>query len=83
MTKFQKVFAFILLIISTSLFLYFVPAQTIIDAIGVENVYALMFCISFLGGVSIFSGVPYPLILVGLAGSEVNPVLLGLSAGWK
>jgi len=60
-------------------FLYLSP-ERIIDFIGVNNAYALIFFLAFLGGLTTFSGVPYHLVLVAFAAGGMNPMLLGLSA---
>ena len=44
--------------LSFYLFAYSSP-ERIVDLIGVNNAYALLFILAFLGGLTTFSGVPY------------------------
>lgn len=63
-----------------SLLLAFLSPEEILDYVGVENAYTLMFFVSLVGGLTIFSAIPYPLMLVTFALGGLDPVLLGLSS---
>lgn len=58
----------------------FVSPEQIINTIGVNNAYLLIFFLAFLGGVSTFSSVPYHLVVVSMAAGGLNPFVLGVSA---
>ena len=66
--------------VTFSVTFYFISPDDILNVVGVENAYLLMFVLALLGGLSTFSGVPYHLILVGLASGGLDPWLLGLIA---
>ncbi len=68
----------IILLVSFSLFFYYISPEGVIGMIGVENAYILMFILSLLGGLSTFSGVPYHVVLIALAVGGVNPFILGI-----
>jgi len=63
--------------LSSGIFLFSSP-ERVIAFIGVENAYLLMFLLALSGGLTMFSGVPYHLILVTLATGGLNPLLLGM-----
>lgn len=70
----------ILFFISISLFFFFYSSpERLITLIGVQNAYALIFILAFLGGMTTFTGIPYHLVLITLATGGLNPLLLGLS----
>lgn len=78
--KFLKYFLPILpivMLVTFSVFFYYVSPEQVISYIGVENAYILMFILSVLGGLSTFSAVPYHIVLIALATGGVNPYLLG------
>lgn len=70
---------FFLVIFSFVLF-YFGP-NTIVESIGVENSYGVMFLMSVFGGVSTFTSVSYLATLATFAAGGLNPLLLGFVAG--
>lgn len=70
----------ILFFISISLFFFLYSSpERLITLIGVQNAYALIFILAFLGGMTTFTGIPYHLVLITLATGGLNPLLLGLS----
>ena len=73
--------AFVLGVILISLFFYAVSPETLIGYVGIENAYLLMGAVAFIGGVSIFNGVPYPLMLASFAAGGLNPWILGVVSG--
>jgi membrane protein YqaA with SNARE-associated domain len=70
------------LFIGCSIFFYARSPEKLIDYIGVENAYALMFILALIGGLTTFSGVPYHAILVMLSSGGLNPLLIGLAASF-
>lgn len=58
----------------------FVSPEQIINTIGVNNAYVLIFFLAFMGGVSTFSSVPYHLVVVSMAAEGLSPFVLGVSA---
>lgn len=73
---------FILFIAIYSLFLLYSSPEKLINFIGIENAYFLIFVLAFIGGLSTFSGVPYHWVLIALATGGLNPLMLGLSASF-
>jgi membrane protein YqaA with SNARE-associated domain len=71
---------FLTFFITCSVIFFFSSPDRLISFIGVENVYFIIFILSFLGGLSTFSGVPYHLVLVTFAMGGASQLLLGLSA---
>jgi membrane protein YqaA with SNARE-associated domain len=61
-------------------FVFFIGTEVLIDYVGLQNAYILMFLVAALGGVSTFNSVPYLALLVVLATAGVNPILLGLAS---
>lgn len=64
-------------ILLSAIFFWLGPT-TIIGWMGVENSYLLLALVSFIGGLSTLSGVPYQLVLITLAAGGLNPLYLGL-----
>ena len=60
-----------------SVSVYFITPETLIDYIGAENAYVLMFLIAFIGGLSLFSGLPYPVFLISFSLGGLDPYILG------
>jgi membrane protein YqaA with SNARE-associated domain len=81
LTKYPNVIFWLPFIVFSTM-LYFVSPADIVSWVGVSNSYLFMFIVAFIGGVSIFSGVPYPAILVTLALGGLNPFYLGVSAAF-
>lgn len=61
-----------------SVTLYFLSPERIVGYIGVQNAYIFIGVLAFLGGMSIFSSIPYHIIMVSLAVGGANPWILGL-----
>lgn len=72
--------ALLLFFVGWSIFFYYSSPEGIINFIGVENAYVLMFVLALLGGLTTFSGIPYHVILIMLASGGLNPLFLGISA---
>jgi len=78
--KYVPRIALILFFLSLSFYLFiFSSPEKLTSFIGVENAYALIFILAFLGGMSTFNGVPYHLVLITLATGGLDPFMLGLS----
>jgi membrane protein YqaA with SNARE-associated domain len=72
----------LLFFISFSFLFYYYSPEKIINFIGVENAYILMFILALVGGMTTFSGVPYHVILIMLASGGLNPFYIGLSSSF-
>lgn len=71
----------LLFIIAWTVLLYFHPPEELVTVIGVHNSYLVGFLISIIGALSSFTTFStYPAI-VTLATGEINPFILGISAG--
>src|SRR3989344_2983409 len=65
---------------SISVYFYFYSSpEQLVEWVGAENSYFLIFVLALFGGLTTFSGVPYHLVLITLAIGGLNPLLLGLS----
>lgn len=73
-----KVIFIVIIFLTVSVSLAMIPAEIIINLVGSNNAYILMFILGALGGLTTFSGVPYHLILMSLASGGLNPILLGI-----
>jgi membrane protein YqaA with SNARE-associated domain len=62
-----------------SLLIAVLSPEEILGFVGVENAYALMFLVSLIGGLTIFSAVPYPVLLLTFAAGGLNPLALGVA----
>jgi membrane protein YqaA with SNARE-associated domain len=62
------------------LFIFFVGADVLVEYIGTENAYVLMFTVAAFSGLSTFNSVPYYSVLLVLANTGVSPVLLGTAS---
>lgn len=70
----------ILFFVGWSVFLYYSSPEALLEVVGVQNAYLLMFLLALFGGFSTFGVVPYHVILVTFAMGGLHPLLLGLSA---
>ncbi len=61
-----------------SLVLVSIPTDTLLEYIGTNNAYVFVYLIAFLGSISTFASIPYPLILIGLVAGGLNPLLAGI-----
>ncbi len=67
MNKKIKILLFFAPMILFTLGISYIGTDAIIEYIWVSNSYLFMFIIAFIWGVSIFSGIPYPLMLITFA----------------
>jgi hypothetical protein len=56
-----------------------IPTDTIIAYVGIDRAPLLMFILGMIGGLSTFTGIPYHLVLMGLAAGGATPWLLGIA----
>jgi len=70
----------ILFVTFSAIFFFYSTPEQIIDWLGVSNAYLLIFILAFIGGLTIFSGIPYHLVIITMALGGLNPFILGLSA---
>lgn len=61
--------------------LWFVRPTALVEALGVEGGYLLMFLVALLGGVSSFTSPSYYATIATLAVGGLDPVLLGVISG--
>ncbi len=54
-----------------------IPTNTLVDWIGSDNAWLLMFVLGAIGGLSTFVTIPYHVVLMSLASAGINPILLG------
>lgn len=77
---FKALFPLVVLLLVTYLFYFYFSPTTIVEYIGIDNAYILMYFFAFFGGLTTFNTVPYYSILLILANSGVDPVYLGLAS---
>ncbi|MFM2424039.1 MAG: hypothetical protein RLZZ70_428 [Candidatus Parcubacteria bacterium] len=65
-------------VIACSIWITITPADTLIGYFGTENIFVFMYLIAFIGSISTFASIPYPLILLGLAAGGIDPLLIGI-----
>jgi membrane protein YqaA with SNARE-associated domain len=65
--------------ISIGLVFATISTDTIIAYVGIERAPLLMFLLGMIGGLSTFTGIPYHLVLMGLAAGGATPWLLGIA----
>lgn len=68
-------------VIVWSIFIYYVSPSKIIEAIGVNNGYLMVFFASLFGGISILIPFPYYIFVFSFGGGGLNPIVLGIVAG--
>jgi len=57
-----------------------IPTDTLIGYLGTENGYLFMYLIAFVGSITTFASIPYPLFLISLAAGGFSPLLIGLTS---
>ncbi len=60
-----------------SLLLVSIPSDTLIGYLGTKNAYAFVFLIAFLGSITTFASIPYPLILLSVVHGGLDPIAAG------
>ena len=69
-------------LVGVSFWIVSIPTDSLLAFIGTDNAYLFMYLVAFVGSITTFASIPYPLILLGLASGGMNPVLLGLSSAF-
>lgn len=69
-----------LLILAWLVVLFYYSPNEIVESLGVHNVYAFVFLLAMIGGVSTFTSTTFYTALITLALGDVNPVWLALFA---
>jgi len=77
---FSITFVIIFIIVWSSLIYYF-GAQKIVDFIGINNSYLVLFFIGAFGGLSLIAATSYYASLATFASAGLNPILLGILGG--
>lgn len=76
-----SVLILILLLVAWTVFIVLVPPAEIVERLGLENGYAVVFLLAVFSGLSTFIPLPYYLVVATFGAGGLNPVLLGLAAG--
>jgi len=58
-----------------------IPSETLINFVGSDNAFFLMFVLGLVGGLTTFTGFPFHFVLMSLAAGGLNPIGLGLCTG--
>ena len=77
LARYGKAVLVISIFVGISVTIASIPTDDIMDLIGSQNSYLLMFGLGMIGGLSTFVAIPYHLILMSLASGGLNPILLG------
>lgn len=73
--------AALVFLVAWGFIVYKMGARSLVESIGVENSYILMFFVALVGGLSSLTAPSFFTVLGTLAIGGLNPFLLGLSAG--
>ncbi|MDK2832640.1 MAG: hypothetical protein PWQ51_1544 [Methanolobus sp.] len=76
----RPVILIILFIISWSVLLHYYSPEDIVNFIGVNNIYAFIFLIALVGGVSTFTSTTFYTALITIAVGGVNTIIVALLA---
>ncbi|MBP9669516.1 MAG: VTT domain-containing protein [Candidatus Pacebacteria bacterium] len=71
---------FVLMVGVSLVLLVVITPEALVEWVGLENAYVLMFVTALLGGLTTFNTVPYLSMLLLLASGGLNPFLLGLAS---
>ena len=61
--------------------LFFWSPEELVDKLGVQNAYLILFIVSFFGGFSGWGSISFIATLITFATSGLNPIFLGITAG--
>lgn len=78
-SKILYIFLSLVLILFFISIIYLTPDK-IVDFVGDENVFIILFVSAFIGGTSILIPFPHYLFTISFGAAGINPLLLGLSA---
>jgi membrane protein YqaA with SNARE-associated domain len=76
--KHFKKLLFLLPILVCLIVIGFIDPEALTAKLGTTNSYIAMFFLALIGGLSVFSAIPYPLFLVTFALGGANPFILAL-----
>src|SRR3989338_2431640 len=79
--KLIALFLFIAFVISLMILLHYLSPKEIVDKIGIENSYLVVFIVSFFGGFSTWSSVSFISTLITFVAGGLNPIYLGIISG--
>lgn len=65
-----------------SLSLSAIPSDTLISLIGSENAYVIMYFIAFMGSISTFASIPYPLFILSFVAGGFDPLYIGIASAF-
>lgn len=71
----------VILAVAFSLALYFIGAERIVEIIGVENTYLVIFFIALFGGMTSIGGVSYTGSIITFVAGGASPWIIALAAG--
>jgi membrane protein YqaA with SNARE-associated domain len=71
---------FLISLITWGTLIYYFGSERIVDFIGVENGYWVMFLVALFGGVSSLTGIAYPATILTLASGGLDPLYLALAS---
>lgn len=71
----------LLSVVAWIVLLHYISPTELVERIGVQNGYLVMFLVATFGGVSSFTGVSYVATVLTLSAGGLNPFLLALSSG--
>jgi membrane protein YqaA with SNARE-associated domain len=83
--RFKKLLTFLIIVVLVlfwSLLAYFIGPEEIVEKIGAENGYILIFLVALFGGISAFTSPSYFALLITLAIGGLNPFILALFSGF-
>lgn len=79
--KYLPIALLLTIFVTLSYFFYFYTTpERLVEYVGINNAYVLVFALALIGGLTTFSGVPYHIVLITLAFGGVNPFFLGAAA---
>jgi membrane protein YqaA with SNARE-associated domain len=74
-----QIIAIITVFIAFSVGIALIPTNTLIDLIGSNNAWLVMFILGIIGGTATVIFIPYQLVLMSFAAGGINPIWLGFS----
>jgi membrane protein DedA with SNARE-associated domain len=78
--KIVPILPFIFVIAFTILAYNYVDTQRLLNWIGLENAYLMMYLISFAGGLTTFNFIPYYSVIILLVSAGLPPVYVGIAS---
>lgn len=81
-TKTLRIILLLAVFIIVSTTISSIPSATLINYVGSDNAFTLMFVLGLVGGLATFTGIPYQFVLMSFAAGGINPIGLGLSTAF-